>query len=97
MNETWNKKTFKEKIIEVEGFSDITADKIIENFKAFKELFDQINKIIDISHLSKVHEDVPAAAAQCAELEGKTIVFTGFRDKDLEKMVKICKGKVTTS
>jgi|SRR3989338_5035342 len=80
------------KIIQVSGFSDITANLFVRNLKSFKKFYKEIAKIKDL----KRFQDIVVQ-----KLEGKfntqIFVFTGVRDKDLEKYITENGGKITES
>ena len=60
-----------EDIIEIEGFSTITAERFVHNFDTFKKFLKELNiKSYNISTYVK---------------NNKNVVFTGFRNNDLEK------------
>ena len=100
MLEDWNKKIMKSKILEVEGFQDKLANLFVENYPKFINFFDKINEIYD---LSRFLEEIDISSTEESEDEStskianKKIVFTGFRDKELEKSIEKAKGKVSTS
>lgn len=93
MNEKWDKKTLREKIINIDGFSDITTDQFIKNFDNFKKWFSDIEKVINISHIKQpVKEEIKGNL-----FDNMKIVFTGFRNKDLEKFIIENGGSITNS
>lgn len=93
MEEEWDKETMKNKIEDIKGFSDITAKRFAENFDAFKKLYNQINKIFDLSYLKKRKED----NNMIKNMTGLIIVFTGFRNNDLEKEIIERGGHISSS
>jgi DNA ligase (NAD+) len=80
------------KIVEIDGFDVKSATKIYNNINKFNQFFDEINTIVDISHLKKIKK-----SSNNTKLKDYVIVFTGFRDKDLEKKIEKLGGKITTS
>ena len=82
----------KEKIMAVNGFSDIMSNKFVDNFNKFKVFFNKINEIYDITHLAN-----PPSVKTGNSMEDVKVVFTGFRDKHLEEYIVKNGGKVTTS
>ena len=92
----WSKQEFTEKILDIKGFSDITTNLFVDNFDEFLKFFNEINKIIDISRFKTV-ENNKKNANKKNHFEDKTIVFTGFRDNNLEKIIETLGGKVSTS
>ena len=77
-----------DKINDIEGFSDITTNKIIANLKFF-ELF--LNKT---KGLITVQEKVKAAAQN---MVGTKFVFSGFRNKEMEEQIEARGGSVVSS
>ena len=65
-------------ITTIDGFSKVTAEKIIRKIPDFREFFKSISEFITIKKA-----DVKIGAS----LSGKKYVFSGFRDKDLEDLV----------
>lgn len=88
-----SKKELKNQIMLVEGYSDITADKFVDNIDDFMKFYSRINKIIDISHLLKIKK----VETKGNDFDNMTIVFTGFRDKELEKFITDRGGKIGSS
>lgn len=84
-------------ILKISGFSDVTAKKFVDNFDNFLELFDQINEIVDISHLKKSKKVPKDNIKTKTNLEGQKFVLTGFRDKELETAIEKAGGKVSNS
>lgn len=74
-------KKLVEMIIEIDGFENKTATKFTEGYEDFKK-FLKDNKKIKFK-ITKV----PSKKSK-GKLLNKKIVFTGFRDKDLEKFVE---------
>jgi NAD-dependent DNA ligase len=101
LHEKWTKKELKKNIIGIDGFSDITAAQFADNLEEFKQFCVDLNKIYDISHITK-KKDIKKDITENKEkgndkLKGKTVVFTGVRDKDLELYIENSGGKVSTS
>lgn len=94
MNEKWSDKELFEKINSIEGFSDITTNKFIDNFVKFKKFFDKINNIIDINYLKnpKKKKEVKGKI-----FEDQIVVFTGFRNKEWEKLIEDNGGKISST
>jgi DNA ligase (NAD+) len=93
MKEKWDREEFIQKIKEVDGFSDKLAERFVDNFKELKKFFKEIDSVYDMSHLLKVVKQEKKGNLY----EGKSVCFTGFRDKDLEDFVTKNGGKVSTS
>lgn len=93
INEDYKRDELVEKLKEVNGFSDIMSEKFADNIKEFKKFFAEIDEVYDISRLLKVKK----VKKQGILFDGKTIVFTGVRDKDLEDFITANGGKVSSS
>ena len=93
MNEIWDKKTMKEKILGLNGFDDITASQFVEHFDEFKKFYAELETIqsIDIKHLKIAKVKVIKGKL----FENQKVVFTGFRDKDWEEFIVSNGGQVT--
>jgi len=88
----WKEDEFIEKITDVEGFDIKTATKIATNFDTFKKYFNKLNELYDLNYLLQKKDVIKGN-----KFENQIIVFTGFRDKDLEKQIVDGGGKVSTS
>jgi DNA ligase (NAD+) len=98
MTQKWNKSTMKEKIEQIKGFSTITASQFAEHFSEFKKLYNEINKVHDISHMETQETRKIEKTQQTPKtFENKTIVFTGFRDNDLETKIVDRGGRIGSS
>lgn len=80
-------KGLKERIMKVEGFSDIMADKVISNIENAKQFVDDINKHVSFVDNTRVSD----------KFVGMKFVFSGFRSKELEQQIEDRGGKITTS
>lgn len=89
LDNKWSKKEFIEKIKEIDGWDDITAELFVGNFNDFKKFYNSIETYIEIKKESKKKIK--------SKLNGLTLVFTGFRDKDLEEKAKELDIKITNS
>ncbi len=85
-------KITKDKIMELEGFDDITASQFMENFDKFAKFYSKLTKYVDLKHLSE-KKDVTTDSL----FKDKKIVFTGFRSSELEKFVENNGGSITSS
>jgi DNA ligase (NAD+) len=74
-------------IIKVEGFSDLTAKKIVHNLRYADLLIKKLSKYAKFKKEKKVSQ----------KLQGQKIVMTGFRDKKLEEDIISRGGNVTGS
>jgi len=104
MTRKWTRKQMIDEISNMKGFSINTATQFADHFNTFKKLFENINKVYDISHLLNISKDKnkdknkdKKIQKDCDDLLDANVVFTGFRDKDLEKKVKDCNGKTSNS
>lgn len=93
----WNvtKQQMTNKIKELDGFDDITASQFAEGIDDFKKFFSKLEKYADLSHLKKKRVVKVVKGAQ--PFKDMKIVFTGFRDADLEKTIIGGGGSVTTT
>lgn len=73
------KKPSLEKILEINGFSEITAKQFLDGFDDFKVFLKEYSFL-------KFNKSKPKNKSQ--ELAGQYVVFTGFRDKELEKKME---------
>jgi len=81
----------------IDGFSDITAHQFVDNFNNFKKFYNKLQKYIDISHLEKKSKNKNKSKSKCKNMENEKIVFTGFRDVDLENKITDNNGSVVGS
>jgi NAD-dependent DNA ligase len=81
------------KIMTVKGFSKISADAFVEGFNKAVKYLKLIEKYATI--------DYPKSSSLKSEknlfLKNKTVVFSGFRDDDLEKVIKNMEGRISSS
>jgi DNA ligase (NAD+) len=82
-----SKQELLDRITKIEGFSDITAQKIVENIK-WADLF-----IKAIKQFGKFEEKVVISDS----MKGMTVVFTGFRDESLASKIIERGGKIGSS
>lgn len=93
MSIKWNPDELKEKIIELDGFDEITASQFVDNFPAFKDFYEKLANIINLKHINKKLMKQKSNDI----FYNEKIVFTGFRDKDLEQFIEDNGGKVSSS
>lgn len=81
-----------DKLISIKGIERKTAMKIVNGLPRFNKFFDQVPqiKIIDQDD-SEISENTNTA------LYGMRVIFTGIRDKDLEKFITSSGGTVTST
>lgn len=82
-----NDEEFYNRILQVEGFSKKSAVKIRENIEQADIFLNELNKYATFQEKKSVNDD----------LKGSSIVFSGFRDKNLEEEIVSRGGKVSTS
>jgi DNA ligase (NAD+) len=83
----WNNKIFIEKIKAINGIEERTATLFVSNFNNFINFYNSIKDIITIIS----NETIPILS----ELTNKIIVFTGFRDNELQKKIEELGGIVS--
>ena len=84
----------KAELVAIDGFSDKTADAFLESLPKFRSWLAEHPRLKLINPQAAAHEAQKAhqlaqqqqavATGLLAELNGKKVVFTGFRDADLE-------------
>lgn len=79
-----------QKIMNVEGFSDKTVEKVVANIE-WADLF-----IKALSHFA-TFKSIVKEKVKGGSLDGKKVVMSGFRDKKLQEEIESKGGKVTTS
>ena len=88
------------RIMSIKGFAKKTAEQFVENIPAFLTFLEETGLSYKLSE-SATGAAVAAAAASTVDtshpLYGKTIVMTGFRDKELAGAVEAVGGKVGDS
>jgi len=84
----WSKKEFIDKIKEIDGWEEKTASLLVSNFNNFIIFYNSINKYITINKTYTINQIVKG------EFTDKQVVFTGFRDKNLESQINTQGGKI---
>lgn len=95
MNEKWNNDEIKQKILLLAGFDEKTAKQFVNNFDKFKQFFAILEKIklINVNHLKQpIIKKVVVTGLLFKDMK---IVFTGFRNKELEEFITSNGGQVT--
>jgi NAD-dependent DNA ligase len=87
----WSKTDFINKIKSINGWEDKTAKLLVSNFENFINFYDSVKEYITIE---TVKNSINKALGVFTD---KTIVFTGFRDKDLQSKIEIQGGKISSS
>jgi DNA ligase (NAD+) len=84
---TAKKKGLKKRILGVEGFSEIMAQKVYENIDNAVEFIDTVSQYVSFTEDTRVSD----------ALVGQKFVFSGFRSKELEQNIVDRGGKTATS
>ena len=85
----WTKDIFINNLIKINGFEEKTATLFVNNFDNFIEFYNSIKKYITIEKVKSVSNN--------NLLNNKIILFSGFRDKDLENKIKELGGKINST
>jgi NAD-dependent DNA ligase len=75
----------RSEVLSVEGYSDKSADVYFENISEFWELQQKLP--FKLKQINEVSGGI---------LEGKSFVFTGFRDKELQERIELMGGKIAS-
>lgn len=78
-------------LLKIDGIGNVNAKQFIENIKKFYEFLDKIGYKCDKEEVKKEVVNVKTV------LKDKKFIFTGFRNKDWEKLITDSGGKVVTS
>lgn len=92
----WSKEKMLEKILEVSGFSDKLAQVFVDNFADFKKFYKEVSEYVEIERFENIESESDSDEEEKI-FDKKIIVFTGFRDKELEKTIVKLGGKVSGS
>ena len=95
-----DKKELKDLVLKIEGFSDISADKFVNNLDKFKIFFKELKEIYDLDYIEEKlkKKDKQESLDKTKKIfDNIKIVFTGFRDKELEEKIEDMGGSVSTS
>lgn len=82
-----DKEKIREMLIKLDGFDTITINSFIDGIVSYQEFYNSLNSIYDISHIYKIKQTKKDIIKE-NKLSNKNIVFTGFRDKELQKKVE---------
>lgn len=86
-----DKNELKELVLNINGFSDITANKFVNNLNKFKIFYEQLKEIYNFEHKQQgVHN-------KNGIFNGKKVVFTGFRDNQIKEYIENMGGTVSSS
>jgi NAD-dependent DNA ligase len=93
LNTSWDKSVLVKKICEIKGFNVKTAEIIVKNLGMAKIFLNRIKKYATFFNpVPKLEE-----GTNNKFFEGKKVVFSGIRDKDLEEKIISSGGEVVTS
>lgn len=82
--------SWKESIIEIDGFDELTATKFLENIYDFRKFYKKISKLTKINpYKSKINKS--------GHFQNQIIVFTGFKNPQWKEIIESEGGKVTES
>ena len=95
MKSTWTVDEMTKNIEEIDGFDTLTASQFSKNFDKFKLFISKLEKVVDLSHLSKTQQQTTKKTSN--KFADMKIVFSGIRDKEIEKIIESEGGKVTTT
>jgi NAD-dependent DNA ligase len=83
----WSDDDFIKKIKAINGWEEKTASLLVSNFNTFVIFYDSIKKYITLEPITK----------STGKFTDKIVVFTGFRDKDLQLQIEKQGGKIGSS
>jgi NAD-dependent DNA ligase len=84
----WSKKEFIEMIKEINGWEEKTATQLVTNFNDFIKFYDSIKEYITLESKKELVK---------GKFTGKTVVLSGFRDKEIQTSIEEQGGKVSSS
>lgn len=74
-------------ICDIEGFSDISAQNYFDGIYEFNEFLEDLGDLVVVKKTEKVE-------ATGSDLEGMSFVFSGYRDKEAEEIIKSLGGEI---
>ena len=83
-----------DKLLLIKGFSYKQSKLLAINFQKFLDFYEKIDKIKKLPDFGEKSE---SSKSIDNKFDGKSFVFTGFRDKDLEKNIISNGGKINSS
>ena len=87
-----SEKELMNRITSIPSYSDKTAEKILNNLDRAKKFMRDIDPFVTYDTTN-----IPTILKESATLENITVLFSGFRDQDLEKKILSRGGKILTS
>jgi NAD-dependent DNA ligase len=82
----WTKEEFINKLIEINGWDEINSSLFVNNFNNFKIFYDSIKPYITFINNKKINKN---------KYTDKIIVFSGFRDTELQKKLEDSGAKIS--
>jgi DNA ligase (NAD+) len=82
-------KTWKQKLIDIDGLGDITVAEFLMGLPKFQEFYEKFTKHVTVP----VHKKL----SNTGKMKDQIVVFTGFRDKELKEKIEKAGGKVSES
>ena len=86
----WTKTEFVNKLKEINGWEEKTSSLLVANFDEFIKFYDSVKKYVTI----KLPETKQTSKGP---FTGKTVVLTGFRDKEIQEKIEAQGGKIGSS
>ena len=96
MNEKWTRDDIYNNVLKLPGFDDITATQFADGFSSFKKFFAELEKIKTIN-VSQLKIPPKKATVKGTLFKDKKVVFTGFRNKEVEDFIQNNGGEITGS
>ena len=85
----WSENEFIDKIKEIPGWDDKTSQQFVKELSKFIEFYDNIKDYVKLKNKKSKKKK--------SKLNGKIIVLSGFRDKELEEILKEMDVKIGNS
>ena len=93
-----------DKLVTIKGIGSVNAQQFLNNFDKFKQFYRKyysrdVKDVEDVKDVKDINDvkDVKDVKKLDKKLIGKKIAFTGFRDKQLEKLIISNGGKVVST
>ena len=87
----WSTTDFINKLKEINGWEEKTSSLLVANFDEFMKFYDSVKKYVTIKMPNNGQTITKGL------FTGKTIVMTGFRDKELQEKIESQGGKIGSS